>query len=87
MATERYVLAIDLSPAELACRLCEAAGQDRPTGMTAIEALAHVDLELREVALRAANIACEYFNERMKVAAEQSGADEFSVIASHPNAH
>ncbi len=57
----------EISEAELAVRMCEASfGMKRPTGATAAQALNGIDDDVRDLWLKAARAAMEYWRECIK---------------------
>lgn len=63
------VILVDLSQAELACRIAESmVGVKRPVGATANEALSAFDEETRVAIIGAAGVAFSYFSERVSAA-------------------
>lgn len=69
---ELLALTVQFSRDELACRFLEAGEQQRPTGMSATDAVAScLDRELAEYALLLADIASTYFIERLDAMATE----------------
>ena len=71
MTGRPYHAVVEIDPAELAIRLCEAhiCGK-RPPGTTAAEALETMDEEIRLAWLRSARAAAEYLAELINSARE-----------------
>ena len=71
MTGRPYHAVVEIDPAEMAIRLCEANyGLKRPPGASAAEALAAMDEEPRLAWLRSARAAAEYLAELINSAGE-----------------